>query len=148
MEYYSLISSLSKQDLKDLASQMRICCSGNKTELCTRVMKVVDQFDSLDRSLPEQHGGHINCNKKLPDTPEKAVALFKKMIKAGRKVDGRWVGEEIRTSTGYKDHTVYLEACENMVNFKDPNDLVSKFLRRHDINPGQDPAAMVVYYDL
>lgn len=48
-KYYSIISSLSKNDLKDLAKQMKICCSGNKAELCTRIMKIFDQFESIEK---------------------------------------------------------------------------------------------------
>lgn len=136
MEYLSFVSSLSKQDLKDLAKQMKICCSGNKTELCDRIMTIVDKF--------EQTGG-FDCTVGLPRTPEETIAIFEQIIKDGGEVDGRGIGD-FRTSTGYSDHTVYLEACENMIDFKDPKDLVSKFLKKHDTNPGQDPRSLVMTY--
>lgn len=46
MEYLSFVSSLSKQDLKDLAKQMKLNCSGNKTELCGRIMAIMDKFEN------------------------------------------------------------------------------------------------------
>lgn len=55
MNYFSLISSLSKDDLKDLAKQMKVCCSGNKTEICGRIMKIVEKFD--DSTDQVQTGG-------------------------------------------------------------------------------------------
>ena len=116
MNYLSLITSLSKDDMKDLAKQMRVCCSGNKTQICDRILKVLDTYEG-------QTGGGTSdafCDAKgirLPKTAEATLELFEKMLKEGIKVDGRWFGD-FRVSTGYPDHTVYLEACEKMVYLK------------------------------
>jgi hypothetical protein len=60
MEYLSLVSSLSKQDLVDLAKQMKICCSGNKTEICDRVIGIVAKFEKIGG---QQGGKKMNIVK-------------------------------------------------------------------------------------
>lgn len=56
---------------------MRVCCSGNKTEICDRILKVLDKYDG------GQTGSHRNfdCNVKgvrLPKTPGTNGETFRK----------------------------------------------------------------------
>lgn len=47
MDYLSLINGLSKEDLKELAKQMKVCCSGNKTQVCQRILNVLGVYEMV-----------------------------------------------------------------------------------------------------